>query len=205
MRVMDLSHPISGGMPVWPGDPAAALERVSDVERDGFQVTRLTLGSHTGTHMDAPGHVLPGGATLDSLPPGTFVGTAAVTRGFPSLEELSALEGVDFLLFSTGWEGEWGKPAYFSGYPVPPRGILERIVHMGLKGVGMDTPSPDVPDRLDHHRLLLGAGLVVVENLTGLAALAGQMMPFCALPPPFRGSDGGPVRALAFLDDQMEE
>ena len=53
--------------------------------------------------------------------------------------------------------------------------------------------------------MLLGAGLVVVENLTGLAALAGQMMPFCALPLPFRGSDGGPVRALAFLDDQMEE
>ena len=55
-------------MPVWPGDPAVSLETVCTAETDGCRITRLTLGSHTGTHLDAPRHVLPGGSSLDELP-----------------------------------------------------------------------------------------------------------------------------------------
>ena len=69
MKPVDLSYPLETGMPVWPGDPAVSLETVCTAETDGCRITRLTLGSHTGTHLDAPCHVLPGGSSLDELPP----------------------------------------------------------------------------------------------------------------------------------------
>ena len=197
MSAVDLSRPIVPGMPVWPGDPAVEAAPACTVEGDGCSVTRLTLGTHTGTHLDAPAHLVSGGRALDTLPLEAFFGTAAVVRGFPSLDALEALSGVDFLLFSTGWASQWGKPGYFSRYPVPTPALLEQIIHMGVRGLGMDTPSPDAPDSLEHHRLLLGAGLVVVENLCNLCKLEGRRVWFTALPLPLAGADGAPVRAIA--------
>lgn len=202
MTVVDLTRPMVSGMPVWPGDPEVTFAPAFTNWKDGFGVTKLAFGSHAGTHMDAPAHVLAGGRTLDELPPETFVGSAAVVDGFPGLDDLEQYRGVDYLLFSTGWETKWGEPEYFTGYPVPPTVILERLIHMDVKGVGIDTPSPDGVEAsaLPHHRLLLGAGVVVLENLRGLEPLRGRRFPFCALPLLYEGADGGPVRAMAFLD-----
>lgn len=207
MKTVDLTHTIVPGMPVWPGDPEIVTEEICSLERDGVRVKQLTLGTHTGTHADAPAHVFPGGLTLDQMPIEQFMGLGAVTAGFPGLDELADLQGVDFLLFSTAWEKHWGRPDYFEHYPVPPTVLLERLVHMGLKGVGMDTPSPDSPEgvELPHHHLLLGAGLVVVENLRGLEPLRGKVVPFYALPLSCGEADGAPVRAVALWNDTMEE
>ena len=78
MRVLDLSHPIHAGMPVYPGTPRPGVAPANTIAEHGFAERLLTLSSHTGTHMDAPAHLLEGGRTLDSYPPDRFVGPGCV-------------------------------------------------------------------------------------------------------------------------------
>jgi len=205
MRVIDLTHPMTDGLPVWPGDPAVSLTPAAGLEAGGCRLTRLAFGSHTGTHMDAPAHVLPQGAALDTISLEQCTGIASIVENFPPPAELDRYARADFLLFSTGWDRRWGKPGFFASYPVPERGLIEALSRMNLKGVGLDTPSPDAPDSHDlpHHRLLLEAGLVLIENLAGLAPLRGRTVPFCAFPLACAGTDGAPVRAAAFLEDEF--
>jgi arylformamidase len=78
MKVVDLTRPLISGMPVFPGDPPVAIERVRTHDEDGFEVSRICLGSHSGTHLDAPRHFFPEGATLDEFPVGRFVGRGVI-------------------------------------------------------------------------------------------------------------------------------
>lgn len=207
MRVVDFTHVLRREMPVYPGTPLPELTVASTWERDGFHETRLTLHSHTGTHMDAPAHLFPAGATLDALPPARFAGTALVVpcAGAGAVLHMDLLAPVkdaadraDFLLFHTGWDRLWGRAAYFEGYPVPGEDVVDYLLASGKKGVGLDTVSVDpVGDgALPIHRRLLGGGLVIVENLTNLAAAGGEPFTFCALPVHYEKADGAPVRAV---------
>ena len=207
MRVVDFTHVLRREMPVYPGTPLPELTVASTWERDGFHETRLTLHSHTGTHMDAPAHLFPAGATLDALPPARFAGTALVVpcAGAGAVLHMDLLAPVkdaadraDFLLFHTGWDRLWGRAAYFEGYPVPGEDVVDYLLASGKKGVGLDTVSVDpVEDgALPIHRRLLGGGLVIVENLTNLAAAGGEPFTFCALPVHYEKADGAPVRAV---------
>ena len=109
-----------------------------------------------------------------------------------------AADRADFLLFHTGWDRLWGRAAYFEGYPVPGEDVVDYLLASGKKGVGLDTVSVDpVGDgALPIHRRLLGGGLVIVENLTNLAAAGGEPFTFCALPLHYEKADGAPVRAV---------
>ena len=207
MRVVDFTHVLRREMPVYPGTPLPELTVASTWERDGFHETRLTLHSHTGSHMDAPAHLFPAGATLDALPPARFAGTALVVpcAGAGAVLHMDLLAPVkdaadraDFLLFHTGWDRLWGRAAYFEGYPVPGEDVVDYLLASGKKGVGLDTVSVDpVGDwDLPIHRRLLGGGLVIVENLTNLAAAGGEPFTFCALPVHYEKADGAPVRAV---------
>ena len=207
MRVVDFTHVLRREMPVYPGTPLPELTVASTWERDGFHETRLTLHSHTGSHMDAPAHLFPAGATLDALPPARFAGTALVVpcAGAGAVLHMDLLAPVkaaadraDFLLFHTGWDRLWGQAAYFEGYPVPGEDVVDYLLASGKKGVGLDTVSVDpVGDwDLPIHRRLLGGGLVIVENLTNLAAAGGEPFTFCALPLHYEKADGAPVRAV---------
>lgn len=207
MRVVDFTHVLQREMPVYPGTPLPELAVASNWERDGFHETRLTLHSHTGTHMDAPAHLFPAGATLDALPPARFAGTALVVpcAGAGAVLHMDLLAPVkdaadraDFLLFHTGWDRLWGQAAYFEGYPVPGEDVVDYLLSSGKKGVGLDTVSVDpVGDgALPIHRRLLGGGLFIVENLTNLAAAGGEPFTFCALPLHYEKADGAPVRAV---------
>ena len=207
MRVVDFTHVLRREMPVYPGTPLPELTVASTWERDGFHETHLALHSHTGTHMDAPAHLFPAGATLDALPPARFAGTALVVpcAGAGAVLHMDLLAPVkdaadraDFLLFHTGWDRLWGRAAYFEGYPVPGEDVVDYLLASGKKGVGLDTVSVDpVGDwDLPIHRRLLGGGLVIVENLTNLAAAGGEPFTFCALPLHYEKADGAPVRAV---------
>ena len=76
--ILDLTHTISPNMPVYPGTPAPRLFKASTLEQHGFRETQISMVSHTGTHMDAPWHMLPNGTTLDELPVSSFCGRAVV-------------------------------------------------------------------------------------------------------------------------------
>lgn len=207
MRVFDLTHMITEDINVWPGCEAPRLRHI---EGGGFRETEIFLNSHNGTHMDAPAHMIDGGATLDTLPASAFCGrayimdcTALEAGDAITLERLKPLrlDGVDFLIISTGWEIYWGREEYFGDYPVLSPTAAEYLAALPIKGVGLDTMSVDRMSSRDseNHRLLLGAGKLIIENLRSLAELRQEYVDFSALPLKFQNADGSPVRAIARL------
>lgn len=212
MRIVDLSHHIQADMPVYPGTDPPVIENICTVESCGFYERRLTIWSHTGTHMDAPAHMLADGARLDQLPVDHFVGPACVVDaaefagGQVPLEHLQKhrelIAPADFVLLRTGWDAHWGKQAYFSGYPVLSQEAARWLADQDLKGLGMDAISPDLtgPAEQPVHHILFARNMVSIENLTGLDQLPAGGFGFSCLPLKLQDADGSPLRAVAMLD-----
>ncbi|MFH1154280.1 MAG: cyclase family protein [Pseudomonadota bacterium] len=211
MNIIDLTHPIHGGMPVYPGSSGPSIRRVATLARDGFAEKRVTLSTHTGTHVDAPAHMISGAATLDAWPMERFAGPALVIRpenhgGVIDLKSLKPLEKEiscsEFLLFNTGWSRFWGSPSYDQGYPVLSTEAAVWICGFRLKGVGFDTLSADRVDTIEYpvHHTLLSRNIMIIENLANLEAISEKRIFFCCFPLSFKESDGSPVRAAGFFD-----
>ena len=128
LRVIDLSHNLYEEMPVYSGTPQPLFQPATTFERDGFRETWLQLGSHTGTHVDAPAHMILGGAFLHELPAAAFVGeglvmdVAAFAGGEIPPAHFQArrkqLEHCEFLLLRSGYDSLWGHDEYYRGFPL---------------------------------------------------------------------------------------
>lgn len=214
MSWIDFSHIISQSIPTFPGTPAPELTTVATVPANYYRETKLQLYSHMGTHMDAPAHIFENGRTLDQYPAEHFIGSAVVIPCMPKhmpdeaypVIDISALEpymeaaeAADFLIFSTGWESKWNDAsAYIKDYPILAPDIAFFAATRHKKGIGVDTLSPDRPDKLHFHRAFLSSEEgVIIENLCNLSAVpAGELFPLCALPLPYENADGAPVRVI---------
>jgi len=212
MQVIDLTHPITPSMPAYPGTEPPAIRQATTVEQDGFAEKWIGMYSHTGTHIDAPAHMLAGGPTLDQLGIDHFVGPARVLDvsalgggaiGLAFLEARAAeLEGAEFVLFHTGWSSRWNRDGYFSGFPVLAPEAARWLCARGLKGIGFDTMSADPVGvaLFVNHLAFFQAGMIIIENLTGLDQLTGRSFRFACLPLKLEQADGSPVRAVAMVD-----
>jgi kynurenine formamidase len=210
--VVDLTHTIAPDMPVYPGTEPPALESANTVERNGFAETLVRMYSHTGTHIDAPAHMVAGAPSLDQFAADRYVGTACVidvaapgrTDIGPDLLEAHAalVAGCDFVLLHTGWSRYWGDRRYFADFPVLSPAATRWLIARGLKGVGFDAISADPvgASPFSNHLAFFRAGMILVENLDGLEPLAGRRFLFSCLPLKFDAADGSPVRAVAMLD-----
>lgn len=193
-------------MPTYPGDPAVSASPHATHEADGYRVTALSLGSHTGTHVDAPAHLDPDGKTLAAYPPERFVFDARVVdcrgvgaEGTVVTADLEAATGddvaaADLLLLHTGWADHWGTDRYHDHPSLAPA-AAEWCADRGLS-VGLDAPSPDPfgDDALPAHHALFDADLLLLENLTNLGGLPAR----CRISAfPVFGGDGSPVRVVA--------
>lgn len=210
MRVVDLSHPLDDRTQVYPGDPPVRLRAARSLERDGYRVSELHLGSHSGTHLDAPSHLVPDGATVDELPLHLLVGPAVVV----DVRDLGPREPVGWerltaharpgrtLVLHTGWDRFWGSARY-EDHPYLDGEAARELVAAGVRAVGTDALSVDETGGADlpAHAALLTAGGVVVENLTNLQAVDHPEPLLSVLPLPLRGCDGSPVRAVALLPE----
>jgi len=214
MAWIDLSHTISPGMPQWRGDDQPlALHRRSVHGPDSHMSSSLELGCHVGTHIDAPLHFLAGQPGLDELPVDRFSGPGLVVdvRGDHGQAAAPAvlaervldgldLAGVDFVLFLTGWDRYWGQERYYREWPWLSGDLARRLAEAGLKGVGLDTPSLDDFSGRAAHDICAAAGLINVENLTGLRNLPGRGFLFQALPLKLQATEASPVRAVAWVE-----
>lgn len=221
MRIVDLSVPVRTDMQVYPGDPPVAIHPAAQLATDGVNVLAVHAGSHTGTHVDAPFHLLADGARLDELDLTLFHGPAVVAdlRGLPPRAAidwprlapyLPRLRPGVILVLHTGWSEHFGTPEYLEHPWLTPT-AAEGIVARGIRTVALDALSPDPtppagaqgPDPaaasgFPAHHALLGAGAVIVENLTNVAALAELPDPLVScFPLALAGADGAPVRAVA--------
>jgi kynurenine formamidase len=213
-RIVDLSHPVDDDTPVYPGDPVARFTPAATVSADGYNVLHVSMGSQTGTHVDAPYHFLDDGARIDQLPLDLFLGPAVVAdvRGKPPhgrIEWADLAPVADrlgpgrILVLQTGWDEHWGTDVYFD-HPYLTGDAAARVVAAGVRTVGLDALSLDETvldgegaDGFAAHLEVLGAGGVIVENLRNLAAVGRDPL-VSVLPLRFAGADGAPVRAVAF-------
>jgi kynurenine formamidase len=202
MAVIDLTRMLLPGMPVYPGDPAVRFEGRADYATDGFRVTELHLGTHAGTHVDAPAHFLSEGDTIDRLSLDALVGPARVVWMEEERPDFARGERV---ILRSGWAARWGGGEYFSAFPGLGRALAEQLAAAPVALIGLETPSlhPEPEEDARLHRLLLGRGIVIVENLVNVHLLPERFF-LAALPLPLSGLDGSPARVAAItLEDGL--
>jgi arylformamidase len=173
-RWIDISTPLANGLPVWPGDPPVNIERAQSLERgDDCNLSTLSMTVHAGTHIDAPLHFLSGAPSMDDFDFDAAIGPARVIAG-ATPDELA-----ERILFKTG------------GGQITPE-TARYLAESGVQLVGIDSLS--VGDD-ETHRILLGAGIWILEGLDLTAAAPGDYDLFC-LPLRIAGAEGAPARAI---------
>ena len=206
MRTYDITLTISPDLPSWPGDPRVELERVRKIE-DGSNanVSRVDMGVHTGTHVDAPFHFLQDGITVDQIDLSLLTGRAYVLH-LPDVDVITApvLENAQIpprtrrVLFKTRNSESWAKEDqdFNTDFVGLSEDGAEYLVKRGVKLVGMDYLSiaPYKKSRPTHESLLK-AGVVIVEGLDLSEVSQGRYTLYC-LPLKIANSDGAPARAI---------
>jgi kynurenine formamidase len=209
-RVVDLSVPLDAGTQVYPGDPPVRLEPAATIDRDGYNLLAVHLGSQSGTHCDAPYHVRPDGARIDQLDLRLFAGPGVLVdvRGRPARSVIGVADVAPVLdrvgpgtvvVLHTGWSAHYGTPRY-ADHPYLGADACRALLDRGVRTIGLDTPNvDDTPGdgRFGCHHMIAAAGGVIVENLTNLAAVDFPDPFVSVLPLRLTGADGAPVRAVA--------
>jgi kynurenine formamidase len=206
MRVIDLSLDVNNDLP---GVDISVAKRL---EVEGWNATTLSLYSHCGTHMDAPRHFLPEGATLDLQDLSVCVGMATLVNVAPAepkqLIEVSDLGSlVDSvqsgarLLFRTDWHKRYGTPEYRNELPRISLELAHWLVDRNVALIGVEPPSvADVNNKqelTEVHQTLFRGNVLIVEGLAHLDQITAPQFQFIALPMKIIGGDGSPVRAIA--------
>ncbi|MHB8841707.1 MAG: cyclase family protein [Candidatus Aquicultor sp.] len=202
-KLYDVTVPIRSNMPTWPGDPGFERSIVHAIaEGASSDVSMLRMGSHTGTHVDAPAHFLPGGATVDQLALDVLVGPAAVFELTIENEitqaDLEALdfEGCERALFKTRNSRLWERDEFTTDFVYFTPDAARLLVEKGVRLVGIDYLSvAEYKHGTDVHRILLQHGVVIVEGLDLSKIEAGAYQVMC-LPLKVLGAEGAPARVL---------
>lgn len=209
MRIYDISVAISEEMPVYTGDPEIKITPDSRISAgDSANVSVLTFGSHTGTHIDPPFHFIESGKTIDQLPLDLLIGKCLVCPiedpkviGVPELEAAAIPEGTERILFKTRNSELWNQREFTQDFVYLAEDAAEWLLERGIRLIGIDYLSVDRYKSGTHptHLVLLRAGAVIIEGLDLRSVPAGTYTLVC-LPLKIAGGDGGPSRAVLLSD-----
>ena len=203
---------------MYPGDAGPQITKVSGLdEEDSYNISRITLGTHTGTHVDPPLHLIRDGAGIDRLPMNTLVGNArvldlsSINRPIEA-SDIGPLDAGGIILLRGG-PGKLGGPGNLSGSG-DLRGLgatlgacltaecARHLMDVGIKTIGTDAISIGAPDEeYEVHHTLLDAGIVVIEGLEMTDVEAGAYFLVC-LPLKIANGDGGPARAVLIKEKE---
>lgn len=216
MKIVDLSLDIHPGMMTYPTHwhPKVDFTPMGSVPVEGRATTKITLGTHTGTHMDAPAHFIANGSTIDQVPLELFIGEAVLINltgiGRKNVEvadirgPLERSPNIKRVVLRHDWSKKFGTSEYYASYPYLSRDAARYLADHGVRLIAMDTPSPDNPkdgrqsaEDSPVHKIFLSAGIILVEYLTNLDQLSGEVVDLYVLPLKLKGVDGSPVRCLA--------
>lgn len=217
-RVIDLTHPLDPHIPVYPGGTPLSLEKKADLERDGYYLNAFTMGEHTGTHVDAPIHFVPGTSSVEAIPASRLVGpgividiaakcgadyrmTAADVLGFERRH--GRIPAGSIVLVHTGWGRRWPGKAYENGlrFPGLSAEAARLLADRGAAGVGIDTLSVDFGASRNYevHRILHAKEIYHIENVANLDRVPPTGATIVVAPLPIRGGSGAPCRIFALF------
>jgi kynurenine formamidase len=208
-KIVDLSHALTADTPVYPGDPLPNFSVATTIEKDGYNLFNVFMGSQSGSHVDAPYHFSNQGATVDQMDLGYFMGNGLIidvtfkkSKEEISLEEIkkyeNQIERADIVLFKTNWYKKAGTPEFFD-HPFLSREAGEYLLSKGIKTAGIDTINLDNTGGTEFpiHDMFSAAGGIIAENLAHLDAVDFDSPFIIFLPLKLIGCDGSPVRAVA--------
>jgi arylformamidase len=219
-HLIDLTYPIHEGMTTYPV-PWHPVVEITQLGRHGIEnreSRRIVLGTHTGTHMDAPLHFIPGGGTIEQVPLDLLVGPAHLLD-FSAATPKQEFDVPDFrrvlgrarprrVVMRFDWSRHWGTMTYYQQQPFISEAAAQWLIDRGVRMLGMDTAQADSPDNgrsgpkdSPVHKIMLGQGCYFVEYLTNLARIGRPVFEWTVLPLPIRGADGAPARSLAAWED----
>jgi kynurenine formamidase len=212
-RVVDLTATLNDRTPRYPGDPPFTKSWHTRLDEQGYCVSKLEMGAHSGTHVDAPLHFL-GEASPDvvRMPLQCFMGEAvALERPKGPGEDLAVTDVTgadirtgDIVLFRTGWDKRAASAAFFQDeWPGLQPSLVSELIRLDVKAIGGDIASVDSPAALaagaPAHKLAARAGMPVFEALVNLAQVVGQRFYFIGLPLKIQGGEASPIRAVALV------
>lgn len=217
--IIDLTMTLREGIMTFPvhWHPVVEITQLGRFEVEGRETRKIVLGTHTGTHVDAPRHFVPKGTTIENTDLDIYYGPARMLD-FTHLPDKTEITremlveriGRDFpsrIVFRYDWERRLDSLKYYTDHPYLSEEACEWIVENGIRLVGFDAPMPDDPrngrgsDRdSPNHTILLGAGVAILEYLVNLSQIPTKDFILSALPLKIEEGDGAPVRAIAIVE-----
>lgn len=214
-RIIDLTLPIQHGMMTFPVSwhPRVEVTQLGRLGIENRETRKLVLGTHSGTHCDAPKHFIPHGISVDRISLQTLIGPARVLD-FSKVKMRQAIRVGDLkaklgrakperILLRFDWSKQWQKANYYRDHPFLSEEAASWLVERGLRLLAMDTPMPDdprngrgSPNDSPNHKIFLGSGVVLVEYLCNLKAIRKPNVQLVVLPLKITGADGSPVRCV---------
>jgi kynurenine formamidase len=209
MRFIDLTHPLRDGLPTFSYDPQLRVESYLTVQRANCNFSRISMGSHQGTHADAMSHFVAGGKTIDAMPLAWFYGPARVIsipkgpREEITVEDLTKhqamLRPASRVIINTGWHREFGTLRFFEDFPALTVDAARYLASRKLRLLGIDMPTPGHESYEIHHTLFApDLEMVLIESLANLDAVP-ETFTFIGFPMHFAGIDAAPIRAVALV------
>lgn len=202
-KLIDLTHTFTDDMPVYPGDDCSKLYQSDFIKDCGVSDHKIESGMHVGTHMDAPLHMVEGGALICDFPVTQFQGRGVLidARGLdvidtPILEKYDIREK-DIVLVWTGWDKKYRTDEYFKKWPVMTVEFAQSLVNKKIALIGMDTAGPEMEETFPVHKTFLPNNVLIIENMANLDAL-DKISDFKvhAYPAKYK-ADAAPVRVVA--------
>lgn len=219
-RLVDLAYPIHEGMTTFPvhWHPLPEVTLLGRHGIEGRETRRIVLGTHTGTHIDAPSHFVPGADGVDSIPLDVLVGPCTLLDftdlpertgiGARLLEERIGDGPAERIVLRFDWSHRWGSLAFYENHPYLTPDAAEWLISSGCRLLGMDSSMPDDSrngkgSERDSpiHKILLGARIVLLEYLCNLDKIRATKFTLITAPLNILGADGAPARCIAVVED----
>lgn len=214
MEIIDLSFMVESNMPTCgtPWHQKVVVEKMGTLDEVGRNTHRIILGSHSGTHMDAPLHFIESGKGMETLSLDLLCGKVSIVDfsrfgqgDIVSLDDVKALNITERMLFKFGWYKNWKTEQYYKEFPYFSQQAICYLLEKGMRLMAMDTPSPDCGNAISdlendspNHKILLQEEVIIIEYLNNTDALKTQKeYELIALPLKVKGSDGCPCRVIA--------
>lgn len=204
MTIVDLTHIIYSGMPTYPSDPEVNFITKKTINKNNSLLHSIEIGTHTGTHLDTPAHIIQNGKTLENFELTSFTGITIATNKNSWKKLAKFKDNIDGIIFNTNWYKHFGDPELFycKERPEIPEKLINIAIEKNIKFFGTDLPSVDKSGSKEKpiHNALLNKEIIIYEGLNNLDQIPElKKFNFFGFPLNLKSLDGSPVRAVAII------